>query len=299
MPFSTTYANQLLDMIFARRYGVKAPKVVYLALSKNNPEEDNGRFEEIAGDTYKRLRIASLVEDTEYDVPKTSDNYDVFNAWKASNDLNYIGSAANREISNVEQINWTKATARDWDASKGFGLFETPTGGAPFYYGKLDLTAEQVAAGGLICKKDSVMLFDPTKLKITFPTKDSISGTILYMISTLGSFGNSTEKATADGMFRFNTHIYETESPAFSVEDNTNYTVVWDGGEYLCESYDATYDGEDWVIIGNKKYTDTADTVEERDSHEPFTIFFKSGKMMFFADEAGTNNTHSIAVYKV
>lgn len=299
MPFSTSYANQILDMIFARRYGVKAPETVYLALSTNNPEATNGDFYELTGDTYKRLLIASLQKDPDYKTSVTDENYDIFSAYIPSKDLTYIGDADSREINNVEQINWTKATDRNWDAVNGFGLFETKEGGKPFYYGKLDLTAEQVAAGGLICKKDSVMLFDPNKLKISFPSSDSISGTILYMIASLGAFGDVISKPTTDGKFNFDTYIYETASPAFSVNSNTTYTVVWDGGEYLCKSYEGSYGEEDWIIIGNKKYTDASDTPEERDSHEPFTIFYDGAKMMFFANNAGTNKTHSIAVYKV
>jgi hypothetical protein len=51
-------------------------------------------------------------------------------------------------------------------------LFSSASGGSPFFYGKLDLTEEEEAAGGILCEAGSVMLFDPYTLKISFPTTD-------------------------------------------------------------------------------------------------------------------------------
>lgn len=149
MPFSATYANAILNYTFSKTKELAAPEYVYIGLCTNDPEASGGTFNELSGGGYSRVLI-SIREET---YP------------------NVIGFASNRAITNQYQINWTKATL-DWARVKGFGLFSSPTGGSPFFYGKLELTAEQEAAGGMLCEAGAVMLFDPQTLKISFPTTD-------------------------------------------------------------------------------------------------------------------------------
>lgn len=149
MPFSTTYANDILNYTFAKTQSLTAPSAVYIGLSTNDPEADGGAFTELSGNGYARVLISQ----------------------RGATYPALIGSAASRAISNIAQINWTKATA-DWVRVKGFGLFSSASGGTHFFYGKLELTEEEEAAGGILCEVGAVMLFDPNTLKISFPTTD-------------------------------------------------------------------------------------------------------------------------------
>lgn len=142
MPFSTNYANNILNFLFAKTPSLSAPVRVYLGLSENDPEADGGVFNELSCDTYVRLLISD-----------TGVNY-----------IDYIGNANNRAITNAKQINWTKATV-NWIQAKGFGLFSAPSGGEPFFYGALETP--------VTCEAGAVALFDPGALKISFPTTDT------------------------------------------------------------------------------------------------------------------------------
>jgi len=141
MPFSNTYANEILNYTMGKIASLTAPTYVYIGLSTNDPEADNGTFNELSGNNYARVLI-SIKNETYPDV---------------------IGSASDRVIQNTKQINWNKSTG-DWATAKGFGLFSAVTGGTPFFYGKLD--AEVTVPTG------AVALFDPNTLKISFPTTD-------------------------------------------------------------------------------------------------------------------------------
>lgn len=141
MPFSTTYANNILSFLFAKTASLSAPSAVYIGLSTNDPEADGGSFSELSGNGYARVLICQ----------------------RGASYPAVIGSAANRAITNSGQINWTKATL-DWPEVKGFGLFENSSGGSPFFYGKLE---EPVT-----CVAGAVALFDPQTLRISFPATD-------------------------------------------------------------------------------------------------------------------------------
>lgn len=149
MPFSDSYANNILNYLMAKTATLTAPAAVYIGLCTNDPEADGGTFNELSGGGYSRVMISQ----------KGSDYPDLIN------------SAASRAITNGKQINWTKATL-DWPRFKGFGLFSASYGGSPFFYGKLELTAEEEAAGGILCESGSVALFDPQTLEISFPETD-------------------------------------------------------------------------------------------------------------------------------
>jgi len=149
MPFSDSYANQILNYTFAKTASLTAPAAVYIGLSANDPEASNGSFSELSGGGYTRVLISQ----------KNETYPDVMN------------SASGRAISNGKQINWNKATL-DWPRVRGFGLFTASSGGTPFFYGKLELTEEQEADGGILCEAGAVMLFDPQTLRISFPTSD-------------------------------------------------------------------------------------------------------------------------------
>lgn len=144
MPFTTTYANNILNYLFAKTASLTAPSAVYIGLCKNDPEADGGSISELSGSGYARVLISQ----------------------KGETYPNVIGSASGRAITNTYQINWTKATA-DWAQAKGFFLSSSPTVGETtniFFYGKLE--------NPVTCVTGAVALFDPNALIITFPETD-------------------------------------------------------------------------------------------------------------------------------
>lgn len=137
MPLSVTKANSILGYLFGK-VQLGAIENVYIGLSSNNPEEDNGTFTELSGGNYRRVFISQ---------------------WNETYP-NVMGAASNRSITNQAQITFNKATS-DWLTAKGFGLFDAPEGGSPYYYAALDEPFPTTAAG-------AVALFDPQTLKISF-----------------------------------------------------------------------------------------------------------------------------------
>lgn len=144
MPFTTDYAHNVLNYIFGKTKTLAAPTDVYLALSSNDPEADNGVFNELSGGGYTRVHIST-----------TSGNYP-----------NMMGTPTGRSITNSKQINWNKATA-DWQDIKGFALWTALTGGTMIYYGKI--TNE---GGKVEVNSGAVALFDPGALKISIASTD-------------------------------------------------------------------------------------------------------------------------------
>lgn len=141
MPFSTAYANNILNYVFGKTKTLSGATKIYLALSSNDPEADNGAFTELVGGGYARVLVSNQ-----------DDTYP-----------NLIGMASERAITNTAQINWNKATA-DWTEAKGLGLFTTATGGTPIYYGTLDVPVKVVAG--------AVALFDPGALRVSIAATD-------------------------------------------------------------------------------------------------------------------------------
>ena len=142
MPFSTTYANNILNWAIGKSGSLSAHNQVWLGLCSNDPEADNGTFTELSGNGYGRVLIHQYNE-----------TYP-----------GLIASAANRAITNSKQIGFTKATGGAWTTAQGYGLFTAATGGSPFYYAKLK---EPVSTA-----EGAVFLFDPGELKIDFQTTD-------------------------------------------------------------------------------------------------------------------------------
>ena len=147
MPFSTTWANQILGYTLSKTLSLTAPATVYIGLSSNDPEADNGTFTELSGGNYARELIV-----------KRGESYP-----------EKIGSAANRKISSVNQIAFNKVTAESGLLVKGFGLFESASGGSPFFYGKVTGIPET----GLLIPKDALPLFDAGQFGLEFLTKDA------------------------------------------------------------------------------------------------------------------------------
>ena len=144
MPFSVSQANAFLNFMFSKtNAALTPPTYIYMGLSKNDPEADNGTFTELSGDTYARVLISQKGE-TYPDV---------------------IGPANGRTIKNVKQINFNRSTVA-WDTIHGFGLFTTETGGTPFYYAKVD------SETGVEVPPNAVALFDPETLSISFASTD-------------------------------------------------------------------------------------------------------------------------------
>lgn len=142
MPFSNTYAQQILNYTLGKTKTLTAPSYVYLGLSSNDPEAAGGNFAELSGGNYARVLIS-----------QTGETYP---------DL--IGTASDRAIGNSKQINWNKASA-DWATAKGFGLFPSATGGTPFFYAKLDAP--------VTVPQGAVALFEPDGFGLNFPNKDA------------------------------------------------------------------------------------------------------------------------------
>ena len=141
MPYSKTYANNILNWTFGKG-NLTSHNNVYIGLCSNDPEADDGAFTELSGGAYTRVLVSIL-----------NQQYP-----------DYIGAANNREIGNAKQINWTKATAT-WAPAKGFGLFTSATGGTPYFYGKFP--------SPVTCAAGAVMLFDPNSLKISIAATDT------------------------------------------------------------------------------------------------------------------------------
>lgn len=152
MPFSDAYANEILNYTLAKTKALTAPSYVYIGLSTNDPEADGGTFNELPIGTagYSRVMIVRRDDTISPD---------------------YIGSASGRAIDNSKQFNWAKATA-NWERVKGFGLFSSSSGGSPFFYGKLDLTEQQLSEGGLLVPEGAVALFEPDGFGFNFATVD-------------------------------------------------------------------------------------------------------------------------------
>ena len=142
MPFSNTYANNILEWAFGNNNLTNHSKV-YIGLCSNDPEADNGTFTELSGGGYARVLLS--VYNNQYP--------------------DYIGAATSREIKNIKQIAWPKATA-DWTTAKGFGLFAAETGSTPYFYGRL--TQPVTCASGEIC------IFDPEALTVKLSDVDEI-----------------------------------------------------------------------------------------------------------------------------
>ena len=141
MPFSTNYANSILNTMMGRTNSLSGHNMVFLGLSSNDPEADGGTFTELNGKGYGRVLLHQYNE-----------TYPAL-----------MGAASARGITNTKQIGFTKATA-DWTTAKGYGLFTAETGGAPFFYAKLKNPVDTPAG--------AVFLFDPGELKIDFQTTD-------------------------------------------------------------------------------------------------------------------------------
>lgn len=140
MPLSTNETNKVLNWMLGKG-ALTTKSKVYVALLTNDPEADNGTCTEISGDTYKRVLISQYNE-----------SYPAV-----------IGSASDRVVKNIAQINWTKATA-DWPEVKGLALYETETGGSPFYYSKIPQP--------FTTEKGAVALFEAGNFKIGLQATD-------------------------------------------------------------------------------------------------------------------------------
>lgn len=155
MPFTDTYANNVLNYLMAKTDSLTPPAAVYIGLCTNDPEASDGSITELSGGGYHRVMISQ--RDEVYP--------DVINR----------ASGSDRMIQNVKQINWTKATA-NWERVNGFFLSSSPTVGETygiFFYGALDLDEATKEEGGLLVEAGSVCLFDPYALRISFPEVDS------------------------------------------------------------------------------------------------------------------------------
>lgn len=142
MPFSTTYANNILNWAMGRSSNLSGHSQVWIGLCSNDPEASSGTFTELSGKGYSRVLLTQLNE-----------TYP-----------GLIDTASNRAITNGKQIGFTKATGGAWATVKGYGLFTSATGGTPFFYAKLKNAVDT--------PEGAVFLFDPGELKIDFQTTD-------------------------------------------------------------------------------------------------------------------------------
>lgn len=143
MPFSTDYANDILELAFGFSLSIKNHNKVFLGLCSNDPEADNGAFTELSGNGYGRVLLHQFGE-----------QYPAL-----------MSEPADRLTSNVKQIGFTKATEA-WDTVSGYGLFDTETGGTPFFYARLNSPVETPAG--------AVFLFDPGAFSIGISNVDEV-----------------------------------------------------------------------------------------------------------------------------
>ena len=142
MPFSTTYANNILNWAMGRTNTMSGHSKVFIGLCSNDPEADNGTFTELSGNGYGRVLLHQYGE-----------TYP-----------SLMNSATDRGVVNGKQIGFTKATGGAWVTANGYGLFTAETGGSPFFYAKLKNPVNT--------PEGAVFLFDPGELKIDFQTTD-------------------------------------------------------------------------------------------------------------------------------
>lgn len=142
MPFSTSYANNILSWAFGKHSALSSHDEVWLGLCSNDPEADNGTFTELSGKGYSRVLLNQYGK--EYP--------------------GLFSVASSRVISNIKQIGFTKATGGAWTTVKGYGLFVDPANGAPYFYAKLKEPVDT--------PEGAVFLFDPGELKVGFHTTD-------------------------------------------------------------------------------------------------------------------------------
>lgn len=114
MPFTVTETNNILNWALGKSTSLTGRSEVWMALLSNDPEADDGAINELSGDTYERVLIS-----------KHGETYPAL-----------IGTASNRVIKSIAQINWTKATV-NWEEVKGIALFPAKTGGTAYYYAKV------------------------------------------------------------------------------------------------------------------------------------------------------------------
>lgn len=141
MPFSTTETQNILNWALGRANAPSSKSSVYIGLLTNDPEAEGGTCKELSGDTYERVQITQL----------------------NNNSRDLMGSASERAIQNTKQINWTKATVQ-WPEVKGVGLYTVKSGGDPFYYSKVPQP--------FVVEPGEVALFETGKLKIAMSTTD-------------------------------------------------------------------------------------------------------------------------------
>lgn len=142
MPFSTAYANNILNWAMGKYTSMTTHTQVWIGLCSNDPEADGGTFTELSGNGYARVLLSQYNE-----------------AYPT-----IISAATDRTITNNAQIGFTRATGGAWDTVNGYGLFIAPTGGTPFFYTKLKAPVDT--------PEGAVFLFDPGELKIAFQTTD-------------------------------------------------------------------------------------------------------------------------------
>lgn len=138
MILSESYANNYLNFLLGNTETLTAPSKVWVGLSSTDPEAEDGSFTELTGGNYSRVLIRI----------------------KGESYPDKLGTASDRKLANVRQINWDKATA-DWPNSLGIGLFSAETGGTPFAYGKLTQP--------LVIPAGAVALLDPGMMKLYIP----------------------------------------------------------------------------------------------------------------------------------
>lgn len=113
MILSISYANDYLNFLFGKKEKLEAPSQVWAGLCANNPETDGGTFAEISGFGYGRTLLS--LANAQYPAD--------------------LASASGREIKNVRQLVFPKATGAY--TARGVGFFSSETGGTPFAYGAL------------------------------------------------------------------------------------------------------------------------------------------------------------------
>lgn len=176
MPFIESYANNILNVAFAKASSLGAKSAVYLALGNVPVDENNDPVFDRTKATFDFTELSDTTDGAKNGYARVMVARRLTNGNSTITDsaFPHIGSASGRGIQNDLQINWNKAIVT-WDRANAFAISDSPTVGETsgiYFVGGLDLTNVDKTAGGLLVESGAVALFDPETFRIEFPAQD-------------------------------------------------------------------------------------------------------------------------------
>ena len=71
-----------------------------------------------------------------------------------------FSTPSGRAIWNKEEFNFQKALGGNWDPVNAIAFYSAKTGGSPRFQANLTLTAQEQAAGGVLCEEGAALFFE-------------------------------------------------------------------------------------------------------------------------------------------